>query len=47
VAEGVDTEAEIEWLKNHQCDLLQGYGIAKPMSGDRLLSWLSEQKPAE
>lgn len=47
VAEGVETEAEADWLRAHECDLLQGYGIARPMSGDRLLPWLSEQKPAE
>lgn len=47
VAEGVETEAESEWLTAHNCDLLQGYGIAKPMSSDRLLHWLLEQTPVE
>lgn len=47
VAEGVETEAESAWLVAHNCDLLQGYGIAKPMSSDRLLHWLSTQETVE
>jgi EAL domain-containing protein (putative c-di-GMP-specific phosphodiesterase class I) len=47
VAEGVETESESEWLIAHDCDLLQGYGIARPMNSDRLLHWLSVQKPVE
>lgn len=47
VAEGVETEAESAWLMAHNCDLLQGYGIAKPMSSDRLLHWLSTQETVE
>jgi diguanylate cyclase (GGDEF)-like protein len=47
VAEGVETASEIEWLTTHKCHLLQGYGIAKPMSSDRLLNWLSASKAVE
>lgn len=31
VAEGAETVEEMAWLKSNQCDLLQGYVVAKPM----------------
>ena len=31
VAEGAETPEEIEWLAAHQCDQVQGYGVARPM----------------
>jgi EAL domain-containing protein (putative c-di-GMP-specific phosphodiesterase class I) len=36
VAEGVETEAQAEFLRAEGCDLLQGYHLARPMSGDAL-----------
>jgi two-component system CheB/CheR fusion protein len=30
VAEGVETEAQRDWLHEHGCDLLQGYLLARP-----------------
>lgn len=30
VAEGVETEAELEFLRQHRCDLLQGYLLGRP-----------------
>ena len=32
LVEGVETEAQIEYFQNSQCDLLQGFGIAPPMA---------------
>jgi len=40
VAEGVETQAQIAWLSAMNCDLLQGYGIAKPMAPQDLENWL-------
>ena len=39
VAEGVETEQQLELLKQMGCDLAQGYFIAKPMSGSELMNW--------
>lgn len=34
IAEGAETEAEIEFLKQENCDIVQGYYYYKPMSTD-------------
>ncbi|HAA43996.1 MAG: diguanylate cyclase/phosphodiesterase [Halomonas sp. 54_146] len=39
VAEGVETEAHIEALRRIGCNVLQGYGIAKPMALERFTEW--------
>ncbi len=31
VAEGVETQLQVDWLRSHGCDYLQGYAIAKPL----------------
>lgn len=31
VAEGVETKAQLELLKNHMCDKVQGYLLSKPV----------------
>lgn len=42
VAEGVEELDMIETLKDMHCDIVQGYGIAKPMKADEMISWLRE-----
>jgi len=32
VAEGVETEAQMEYLRAHHCDLMQGYYLSRPLS---------------
>ena len=34
VAEGVETEAQLEFLQNSGCDLIQGYLVGKPIDAD-------------
>ena len=38
VAEGVETEAQIEFLQNARCDLIQGYLAGKPVDADSAAS---------
>jgi diguanylate cyclase (GGDEF)-like protein len=42
VAEGVETPAELRWLREHGCDIAQGYGIGRPMAAAQLQAWLAE-----
>jgi EAL domain-containing protein (putative c-di-GMP-specific phosphodiesterase class I) len=32
IAEGVETRAQYDYLRDHDCDQVQGYFISKPMS---------------
>ncbi len=41
VAEGAETAAELDWLQHNHCDVVQGYGIAKPMPLADFLPWVS------
>ena len=41
VAEGAEESSEIDWLRENACDLVQGYGIAKPIPKADFLSWVS------
>lgn len=41
VAEGIETEAEMRWLREHGCDVGQGYGIARPMPSEKLPEWMA------
>ena len=40
VAEGVETEAQRDWLRQQGCEELQGYFVARPMPADELEAWL-------
>jgi diguanylate cyclase (GGDEF)-like protein len=41
VAEGAETPEELAWLQESGCDVVQGYGIAKPMPLADFLPWVS------
>jgi len=49
VAEGVESESEQHWLAEHGCDVVQGYGIARPMPAQELPAWVAafERRQAE
>ena len=40
VAEGVETEAQLSYLQNLECDEVQGYLFATPMPADEAGAWL-------
>ncbi|WP_339806572.1 EAL domain-containing protein [uncultured Marinobacter sp.] len=42
VAEGVENEAQIRFLQDHQCDFSQGYYFGRPMPEESFLGWLKE-----
>jgi len=39
VAEGVETQVDWDLIAELGCDEIQGYFVAKPMSGDNILEW--------
>lgn len=41
IAEGVETEAQLTYLKEHGCDWAQGYYLSRPLHWDDLLTLLS------
>ena len=43
VAEGVDTPAQVTWLRHAGCQMLQGNFFAKPMPREQLLVWMQMQ----
>jgi len=42
LGEGAETPAEIEWLRDHSCRYVQGYGICHPLPLDAFRSWLAD-----
>jgi EAL domain-containing protein (putative c-di-GMP-specific phosphodiesterase class I) len=42
VAEGVEDEADWDFLRQSGCDLAQGYFIAKPMPPEDFPIWLAD-----
>lgn len=45
VAEGIETQEQLHWLTDLNCDLLQGYLIHKPMSLDSVRGILRSRHP--
>jgi EAL domain-containing protein (putative c-di-GMP-specific phosphodiesterase class I) len=46
VAEGVEDAPTLAFLRNCNCDLVQGYHVARPLDATTLAPWLTEQ-PAD
>jgi diguanylate cyclase (GGDEF)-like protein len=44
IAEGVETEGQLEYLRRQGCDVAQGYLYARPESPDDLTPWLSSNQ---
>jgi EAL domain-containing protein (putative c-di-GMP-specific phosphodiesterase class I) len=40
VGEGAETADDLAWLRANDCDMAQGYGIARPMPAEELPGWL-------
>ena len=41
VAEGVETEAQLDFLRVNGCDIAQGYFFSRPLPANDLLNWLA------
>jgi EAL domain-containing protein (putative c-di-GMP-specific phosphodiesterase class I) len=47
VAEGVETAAQSQWLREHGCDAQQGYLCGEPMSAAAFEGWLRARAAAD
>ena len=45
VAEGVETQGQLDILRRADCPCIQGFGLARPMPVADMLSWLDEMLP--
>lgn len=41
VAEGAETRYEMDWLARNGCEIVQGYGVAKPMPAEDFVAWVA------
>lgn len=46
IAEGVETNEQRDFLRDNNCDLVQGYFYAQPMSHDTFISWAQRYSQA-
>ena len=46
VAEGVETQAQADWLKDTGCDLAQGYLFSRPVPGEAIVQLLGKSAKA-
>lgn len=46
VAEGVETQAQVAFLREHACDEIQGYWLSHPLEAQRCLAFLRGWNPA-
>jgi predicted signal transduction protein with EAL and GGDEF domain len=42
IAEGVETEAQLAYLRRHRCDYMQGYYFSRPLPADECERMLQE-----
>ena len=46
IAEGVETQEQLDYLREQRCDEVQGHFVSAPIDGDRLFKFLLDRKAA-
>ena len=44
VAEGVETQAQLDFLRNHDCELIQGFYFSRPLPACELAAFVSSKR---
>lgn len=44
IAEGVETEDQAAFLKEHRCTALQGFLISRPLAAKDMTAWLLDKE---
>jgi EAL domain-containing protein (putative c-di-GMP-specific phosphodiesterase class I) len=47
IAEGVEDEAQLSFLRDHKCDEIQGYYFSKPLAVDKIPDKLRRENPKQ
>jgi len=47
IAEGVETDGQARFLRENDCDLLQGFLFCEPLTGDELIKYLDDAAQGE
>jgi EAL domain-containing protein (putative c-di-GMP-specific phosphodiesterase class I) len=47
VAEGVESPEQLEFLRQHQCDEIQGFLISRPLEAEALVAFLGAAARAD
>lgn len=42
IAEGVETQEQLDWLAGHGCDCVQGFLLSRPLPIDRISLWMEK-----
>jgi EAL domain-containing protein (putative c-di-GMP-specific phosphodiesterase class I) len=45
IAEGVENDAQVSFLREHHCDEIQGYYFSKPLAVDKVADKLRGEHP--
>ena len=44
VAECVETKAQLDFLQNNGCDVIQGYYFSKPLKSDQFIEYMTKNQ---
>lgn len=45
IAEGVETQDQLDWLTGHGCEYVQGFLLSRPLPNDRIGLWMDSVQP--
>jgi len=46
IAEGVETQAQLDFLRSHGCDMAQGYHLSRPLTSAAFAQFIASRQTA-